>query len=318
MADKSKIPYCDATWSPIAGCTKQSPGCRNCFALRNAHRMAANPNPKLHRRYAGTTHMTGHGLEWTGHVNLCRELLDVPAQWKRPRRIFVGAMSDLFQPAVPHAFLDCVFEMMKREPRHTFLLLTKHAQRMADYMALYDVEDAPHIWPGVSVETQRYAEERIPELLRIKAAMHWVSVEPLLGPVDLSGWMWGRAEPCEVCPKDEDCDCGYQTRRSLGEPTIDSIVVGGETGWPDHARRMNPLWVQAIRDTCVYSQTPFWFKSWGAWAPAVQFEFGDLQKERTCQDDTGLLYVYGSPTEWGNKLDSVTGENFPEPQKGGC
>ena len=209
MSDGTGISWADATWNPIVGCDKVSRGCDHCYAIRTAHRMTANPNPLVSQAYAGTE---AEG-EWTGKVNLLANRLDQPLRWRKPRRIFVNAQSDLFHKDVPDDFILHVFAVMARTPHHTYQVLTKRHGRMRSLLRSDDfrpaVEDAmkgmvaahqpkrvwyaawplPNLWLGASVEDQATVDLRIPALLQTPAAARWISVEPLLGPVDLSRWL---------------------------------------------------------------------------------------------------------------------------------
>jgi protein gp37 len=207
MGDNSNIEWTDATWNPVRGCALVSAGCTNCYAMRVAHRFSGDSQP-----YAGLTKLTSHGPVWTGDVTLWPDVLDVPLRWRRPRRIFVNSMSDLFHEDVPEEFIDKVFAVMALSPQHTFQILTKRPVRMRDYLLTVQnddkdfnrwsnagveitdspcavIDDAdwplPNVWLGVSVEDQATADERIPLLLQTPAAVRFLSCEPLLGPVDL-------------------------------------------------------------------------------------------------------------------------------------
>jgi protein gp37 len=210
-------------------------------------------------------------------------------RWRQPRRIFVNSMSDLFHEDVPDEFIDQVFAVMALCPQHTFQVLTKRAQRMRGYMtassrpAALDValgwavgvanrsrkcvvqpnapggvEDwpLPNVWLGVSVENQQYADERIPLLLQTPAAVRFLSVEPMLGPVDLTQWTSG----CRSAEGHEDCVACSQGKRLDG---LDWVIVGGESG--AGARPMHPDWARSIRDQCTAAGVPFFFKQWGEW-----------------------------------------------------
>lgn len=277
MSDGTKISWADATWSPVVGCTKVSAGCDNCYAIRTAHRMTANPNPLVSQAYAGTE----AGGEWTGKVNLLAGRLDQPLRWRKPRRIFVNAQSDLFHKDVPDSFIGAVFDIMSKAPHHTFQILTKRHGRMRallnrwatqvpddlpQYKAAFRSHGGqwsmvrqwplPNVWLGVSVEDQATADLRIPALLDTPAAVRWISAEPLLGPVDLREWVH-----TPECLSDDDdgppwCTCGLFLSGGLGW-----VVVGGESG--PGARPMHPAWARSLRDQCASAGVAFHFKQWG-------------------------------------------------------
>lgn len=218
MADGSLIEWTEATWNPLRGCSRVSAGCQHCYAERVAARFAGQGRP-----YTGLIHPSTRG--WNGTVRLVPEVLTQPLRWKRPRRIFVNSMSDLFHESVPDAWIDQIFAIMALSPRHTFQILTKRAERMHRYMEDRRAEGwtegyirllvdrparafpkefkrlplnnnvnmpwpLPNVWLGVSVENQAAADERIPRLLQTPAAVRWLSCEPLLGPIDLTSVAW--------------------------------------------------------------------------------------------------------------------------------
>src|SRR5882724_8168852 len=165
MGDKSAIEWTDATWNPVTGCTKLSPGCKHCYAERLAGRLQAMRNPRY-----------GNGFGLTLHP----DQLTLPLRWRQPRRIFVNSMSDLFHEAVPDDFLREVFEVMKKADRHIFQVLTKRSRRLA--VLAPRLSWPPNIWQGVSVENARYTW-RVRDLQTVPAAFRFLSVEPLLGPI---------------------------------------------------------------------------------------------------------------------------------------
>lgn len=228
MSASSKIEWTEATWNPVTGCDHVSPGCDNCYAERIATRF---------------------GRPFLGAVECHPERLDMPLRWRKPRRVFVNSVSDLFHPDVPDEFIRRVFEVMETAHEHTFQVLTKRPQRMARLVpTFYDIpDDAPiaNIWLGVSVENQRYADLRIPHLLATPAAVRFLSVEPLLGAVDLS------ILPLRV------------VGNLLTTPRIGWVIVGGESG--PGARPMHVQWARDLRDQCVSANVPFFFKQWGEW-----------------------------------------------------
>lgn len=277
MAENSKIEWCDATWNPITGCSVVSPGCTNCYAMR-----LAGTRLQHHASRAGLTRQSKAGPVWTGDVRLNAEWLDQPLRWKRPRRIFVCAHSDLFHESVPDEWIDQVFAVMALAESHTFQVLTKRAERMRAYCNggwqgrvqpwLRHFGKVPdnmgtilstangalrNVWLGVSAEDQRRADERIPHLLATPAAVRWVSAEPLLGPIDMlrtprpgNTWDWLTGERENAGGRDHTA-------------CIDWIVAGGESG--PGARPMHPDWARSLRDQCKAAGVPFFFKQHGDW-----------------------------------------------------
>lgn len=249
MGDNTTIEWTEATWNPIRGCSRISPGCQHCYAERVAARFNG-PG----QAYEGLAVMKSNGAHWTGELRLVEEHLEDPLRWKRPRRIFVNSMSDLFHENMPGEWIDRVVEVMLKAKQHTFQVLTKRAERMYDYISRncwLTNDPLPNVWWGVSVENQKAADERLRWLLRTPAAVRWLSVEPLLGPVDL-------------------CAAGMKINGKLDVHTgerifIDWVVVGGESG--PSARPMHPAWARQIRDDCRTCGVPFFFKQWGEWAP---------------------------------------------------
>lgn len=272
MGDKSGIEWTDATWNPVAGCSPVSEGCRNCYAARQALRMGSNPNEKVRAAYGGTAEMRGAGSSrravFTGRVNLLADRLDQPLRWKRPRRVFVNSMSDLFHPDVPFEFVDRVYDVMCRSPQHTFQILTKRPERMAEFFAAREPEGhllrppLPNVWLGTSVEDQAAADDRIPHLLRTPAAVRFLSCEPLLGPVELD-FDWLQPPNPDPLPTDG--------RFRQPENGIHWVIVGGESG--PGARPMHPDWVTDLYLKCADADVAFFFKQWGAWVTLMAEAF---------------------------------------------
>ena len=222
MADNSAIEWTDATWNPVTGCTKVSRGCDHCYAERFAERWRGIP---------------GHPYQQGFDLRLWESRLDQPARWRRPRMIFVNSMGDLFHKDVPTGFIDRVFEQMEAVDRHIYQVLTKRSLRMRDYLRGRYAHRAPppHIWCGVSVEDCTVCS-RIRHLAMAPAAVRFLSLEPLLGPlgtIALEGIAW--------------------------------VIVGGESG--PRARPLEPGWVCQIRDQCRDARVPFFFKQWGGQTP---------------------------------------------------
>lgn len=218
LAGTTAIEWTETTWNPVTGCSKITPGCDRCYAERMAERFRGVP---------------GHHFEQGFSVILREKRLNQPLQWRRPRRVFVNSMSDLFHKSVHNGFIDSVFETMERAKQHTFQLLTKRSGRMRRYVSkrYANCAPAPNIWMGVSVE-DRARVCRIRHLQNTPGHVRFLSVEPLLedlGVLDLSGIHW--------------------------------VIVGGESG--PGARKMEESWVVGIRDQCAGAQVPFFFKQWG-------------------------------------------------------
>lgn len=266
MSSKTNIAWADSTWNVVTGCSKVSEGCRNCFAER------------MDKRIRGA-----RGEEWKPwtapnaeyNVRLHPERLNQPLVWKKPRRVFVNSMSDLFHEQVPFEFIGKVFYVMSKAERHTFQVLTKRPRRMLDFInwmnatsvsGPYDLAvDWSNVWLGVSVENQRAADERIPLLLQTPAAIRFLSCEPLLGPIEFDP-LWLRTSPSTAFLDGKvTSDMPAWTRE--GCYGIDWIIVGGESG-PNH-REMNLDWARSLRDQCVAAHVPFFFKQGSGLRPAT-------------------------------------------------
>ncbi len=227
MAGLSDIEWTQATWNPVAGCAMVSPGCTNCYAQRMAARLAAMGIEK----YRGTTRKSGGRSVWTGRINFDEHALLAPLKWKKPLRIFVNSMSDLFQDDVPVSRIRQVWRVMEDSPWHTFQILTKRPQRMRDALSGDGFPVLENVWLGTSVESQDYVG-RIDFLRDTPAYIRFISFEPLLGRVsdaNMIGIHWA--------------------------------IVGGESG--PGARSMAETWVEDIRELCSDQGVAFFFKQWG-------------------------------------------------------
>lgn len=332
MSSATGIPYLDAMWPVVTGCSKVSESCRNCWACRlAATRLHKNP------RYAGLAFkrtFTGFrdgvwrdadgSYDWTGDVKLHPDLLDTPLRWRKPRKIGVCFTGDLFHENVPDEFIDKVMEIIAFRQRHTFLILTKRPGRMREYFCsprthvkiAYVVTNGfnpykekpyitvynpngitwplPNLWLGVTAENQEQADIRIPHLLQIPAAVRFVSIEPMLGPISFrwAGW----------CPIPFNKATGVTNDRD-GLRMLDWIICGGESG--PNARPMDPDWARLLRDQCQKAGVPFWFKQWGEFRL-----FADV----CSTDDVSLsepLYQRVGAKAAGNILDGERREELP-------
>ena len=214
MAAGSHIEWTEATWNPLTGCTKVSPGCKNCYAEAMSKRLKAMGSANYRNGFKLTLH---------------EHMLGRPLAWRSPRLVFVNSMSDLFHRDVPDEYIQKVFAIMGEASWHTFQVLTKRPERLAEMSA--SLAWRPNIWMGVSVETANYMN-RIDLLRSTGAHTKFLSLEPLLGPLE-----------------------------GLNLERIDWAIVGGESG--PKARSVDPLWVLNIRDQCLSADVPFFFKQWG-------------------------------------------------------
>ena len=227
MGDRSNIEWTEATWNPTTGCDRTSPGCDHCYALTLAKRLKAMGAQKYQRD--GDDRTSGPGFGLTLHP----DALDLPRRWATPRTVFVNSMSDLFHDDVPTRFIAKVFDVMLSTPQHTYQVLTKRSRRLL--RVRQELEWPRNVWMGVSIENDRYAF-RADHLRAVPAAVRFLSVEPMLGPIaslDLNG--------------------------------IDWVIVGGESG--PGARPIRPEWVTNIRDRCRDQGVAFFFKQWGGRTP---------------------------------------------------
>ena len=227
MAGLSDIEWTDATWNPVSGCKVLSPGCTNCYAMRMAARLQAMGHPA----YEGVTRKSGGRPKWTGKLHFNELALTAPLKWRKPRRIFVNSMSDLFQDGVPAAFIERVWAVMAQAKQHTFQILTKRPENMLRIAVESALPVLPNVWLGTSVESAQFTS-RIDDLRHVPAQVRFISFEPLIGAigkVDMTGIHWA--------------------------------IVGGESG--PRSRPMDAKWVEEIHVQCRRQKVAFFFKQWG-------------------------------------------------------
>lgn len=268
MSQQSNIEWTDATWNPVRGCVKVSPGCANCYAETFAERFRG---------------VNGHPYEQGFDLRLVPEKLLEPLSWKKPRRVFVNSMSDLFQDGVPWAFIEQAFDVMQQTPQHTYQVLTKRAENMrlfAEWWAFHHDGPLANVWLGVSVENQRFADERIPLLLHTPAAVRFISAEPLLGAVRLDKFLWDYS-PTRAA--------GYEYLAAKENERLHWVIVGGESG--HGARQFHVEWARSIVEQCFAARVPVFVKQLGA-------DARDESKHSTM----GRLFLRsrkgGDPDEW--------------------
>lgn len=305
MSATTGIEWTDATWNPVTGCTKVSAGCDHCYAETFAERWRGTP---------------GHYFENGFDVQLRPDKLDLPMKWRKPKRIFVNSMSDLFHDDVPGDYIVDVFAVMAMAKQHTFQVLTKRhgrmrsvlsnplfVEEMATRLEILNYPDVcttqwplPNVWLGVSTEDQKRADLRIPALLDTPAAVRFISAEPLLGPIDLH-----RTRP-------HSCD---EHGRDICPPWLiqglDWVIVGGESG--RGARPMNPDWARSLRDQCTAAGVSFLFKQWGEWVAEDQSPEDIIlpgKSTRHWGDDAPGVYKVGKKAA-GRELDGRTWDEYP-------
>ena len=326
----TKIEWAQSVWNPTKGCSKVSPGCNNCYAIRMAHRLAHMPHTA--ERYAGLTKKTKHGLEWTGAINLDYDALHLPVKNKKPTIYFVDSMSDIFHAGVPFEFIDLIFAAMACSPQHVFIVLTKRPERALEWFNIsyanfghrligardrvynqtksyFDSQVSsglckfplPNVIMGVSIESQKYMH-RAATLMQIPAVTRCVSAEPLLGKLDLP---------------------------LFNQPKIDWVIAGGESG--HGARPVKHRWVGKIMADCFEANTAFFFKQWGEYLPLIQWHlqpfvtknktiYGLNEREQVVdfddlppnlQTENNAFYKVGKKAS-GNKLNHHTYQQFPK------
>lgn len=257
MAENTKIAWADNTWNPWQGCHKVSAGCANCYMFRDKKRYGQDPSTVIRSK---------------------AKTFNSPLKWKDPARVFVCSWSDFFILEADD-WRDDAWDIIRKTPHLTYLLLTKRPENIKD--RLPNDWPLPNVWLGVTAENQEQADKRIPLLLEIPAAKHFVSIEPMVGSVDLSEWILGFDIEEEIIEgitagHDPNCDgsCQHcpvpvQTQELVRHqiprrPELDWVIVGGESG--SGARPAHPDWVRSLRDQCKEADTPFMFKQWGEWS----------------------------------------------------
>ena len=330
MSASSSIEWTEATWNPVSGCTEVSAGCDRCYAKTFAERFRGTP---------------GHYFERGFDVQLRPNMLELPLTWRKPKRIFVNSMSDLFHDQVPADYIAQVWAVMAIAQQHTFQVLTKrharmrslltsgtfqtavaeHILSMTDADELKDAGDPfplPNVWLGVSTESQQWADIRIPALLDTPAAVRFISAEPLLGPIDIARYLTG---DCPHCGDEiTDPPCGLTHANMSCDPTaagLDWVIVGGESG--RGARPMHPDWARSLRNQCAAAGVNFLFKQWGEWAPIEPDAITSKPSVFFGLDGKGTYYAdryrggvatlarVGKKAA-GRELDGRTWDQFPE------
>jgi protein gp37 len=351
VGTKTGISWTDATWNPIRGCSRVSPGCKNCYASKIARRFSGPGGP-----YEGLVRINAAGQrtdEWNGEIKFVADHLFDPLKWKEPRKIFVNSMSDLLHDNITDSVLDRIANVMVLAYWHTFQILTKRPQNfhrleaaikkaivanmelqefggMATRLEFRAVDmrrrdrvgwsfPLNNMHLGVSVEDQKTADARIPLLLQTPAAVRFISAEPLLGPVDLvelASFYEGSNRPLlRLNAFTGEHECG---RQAFGPQwgSLDWVIVGGESG--AGARPMHPDWARSLRDQCNAAKVPFFFKQWGEFTseqcPGVDVVLSELKPGQCVTSGVRghhTLYTRVGTKAAGCKLDGVEHHEFP-------
>lgn len=321
------IGWTDQTWNPVTGCTPISPACDHCYARRMAKRLRGRYGyPDMVSEWSPERGGCMVHRDASFDVTLHEDKLRDPLHWRKPRRVFVVSMGDLFHEDVPRRSVIQVFATMALAPQHTFQVLTKRPTRMQTLLSSGDfwrsvgyaasdragtdicagdqLHPPSNVWLGVTAEDQQRADERIPILLQTPAAVRFVSVEPMLGPVHLE-WLKGLAS---LSPDWAGGTCGGTGHP---HPLLDWVICGGETG--PGARPMQPEWARSLRDQCHVARVPFWFKGWGQWLAVSQGAQDTRNLLHRTPKGQNLFYRVGKKLA-GDLLDGVEWHQtvFPE------
>jgi protein gp37 len=310
MGNETNINWADSTFNPWIGCTQVSPACDHCYAAvatpsrtlgvewgagKPRHRTSA-ANWKLPLRWNAQPFYECEtcGLRTDNPMRaqciMRDDQLRTTHAWKPARRrVFCASLADWLDNEVPVEWLVDLLDLIRRTPNIDWLLLTKRvgnwrsrilaaiscregiSQELATWLATWiDGEPAANVWIGATICNQAEADRDVLKLLRVPAAVRFLSIEPMLGPIDITEHLWGRAKPCDGCPKDADCDCGFYSRGELTEePALGWVIAGGESG--KHARPPHPQWFRDLRDQCAAARVPFLLKQWGEWEPREEW-----------------------------------------------
>lgn len=310
MTSATKIEWTERTWNTTGGCTRASAGCDHCYAAvmsRRLHAIALDKEakgeavPAKLAKYIGVAVLNGQGVAaFNGKINLDWEALQEPFKWRKPQMVFVNSMSDTFHRDVPDTFLNATFKVIAQTPHITYQVLTKRPDRALEYQREYWPEGLPrNVWLMTSTENQQTYDERVPYLVQVKAAVRGLSMEPLLGHVELG--LLGTL-PSNI-----------SSQYALFADKIHWVIAGGESG--RNARPMHPDWARSVRDQCVEADVPFFFKQHGAWWPG---EFGRLYppNHKVVDFADGQQMVNIGKKEAGRLLDGREWSQYPEVHHG--
>lgn len=346
MGSQTNIAWADSTFNPWIGCTKISPGCDHCYAERGMSkrlkRVEWGAGAQRSRTSPGNWQKP---VTWNaqpyfqcgcGHRGTIEELTtntvhscDLQFRPAR-RRVFCASLADVFDNDVDPQWRADLLDLIEATPNLDWLLLTKRignvvklltdlrdserSDRKWGYLNAWIKHGRPpeNVWLGATICDQAEADRDIPKLLATPAAVRFLSIEPMIGPIDITEWLWGRAEPCDDCPKDADCMCSWYPRSGLGgEECLHWVIAGGESG--PHARPSHPDWFVSLRDQCADAKVPFFFKQWSEWGQG----FDDVEETRNIAapvryfPELGRSFARVGVHAAGRKLDGVEHNAFP-------
>lgn len=340
------IEWTDETWNPATGCSMVSPGCHHCYAARMARRLDGQGVG-----YDGTTDPLGRtasvmsGAYWSGQVNWLPERLEQPLRWRKPRRVFVCSMADLFHEELSFERIAAVFGVMAATPRHTYQVLTKRASRMVAFFDWLERQEEPadlivqraaweegarlplhpiketlrsypwpllNVWLGVSIEDQRRLEERLHHLMETPAAVRFLSCEPLLGELDFEDGPLSEERAAAIGWPCLGSTMGTWSNLELG--VIHWVIAGGESGIG--ARPLHPAWVRKLRDDTTAAGVAFFFKQWGTWAPYISSLHSLSHRREVLEaevhgEDSDAVMVCVGKKRAGRRLDGRTWDETP-------
>lgn len=310
---KSKISWTEYVWNPVVGCSRIAHGCMHCYAETMTRRLAAMGRME-YKNLLTSDH------RWNGRVRCLEQRLDDPLQWRKPRRIFVCSMGDLFHNVVTVDFIASVYARMEKCSQHIFIVLTKRAERAAILLQsdgplywmlerIHHLDDIvwplPNVWHLGSVSTQADANEIISHVLDTPAAIRGVSLEPLLGPVDLTRIKWAKIP---IDPDNYRFSAPAPDEYNKAKIGLDWVIVGGESG--PGARPMHPDWARSIRDQCQDAGVAFYFKQWGEWTSEFPQERSLAHIQEAYRD--GQSYWRVGKKAAGRLLDGQLWDEYPE------
>lgn len=309
MADETKIEWADSTFNPWIGCTKISPACDHCYAEDWAKRFG-QVKWGNHPRKRTSVQTWNKVHRWHQQAD------QFEAEHGRPRFVFVASLADVFDNQVPLQWRRDLWDLIAACDRLVFLLLTKRPQNIRNFLPAWWGEGLPNVWLGTTVENQEVADRNIPHLLAVPAAKRFLSIEPMLGPVDLKYWLEAEKE----CTN-PDCSGGYivfvedtyicgtcDGSGAVREPLIDWVIAGGESG--PNARPSHPDWFRSLRNQCAEADVPFLFKQWGEWVPS--WECLNVGRSKCLTISPNVTVAKVGKAKAGRVLDGTTHDGRPE------